>query len=166
MVPYKNILVALSQAGVEYLVAGGFAVNFHGLSRSTFDLDLIVHLNEENVINFDKVMTGLGFRPKVPVTGKDFAKKENREKWIVEKNMIVFSYVNPNNPMELIDVFINEPKPFAEMYAQRFESKVFGVVVPSVGLQDLLDMKLEAGRPKDKLDIHMIHEKMKKEEKS
>lgn len=163
MVPYKKILMALSEAGVEYLVAGGFAVNFHGLARSTFDLDLIVHLNEENVITFDKVMTGLGFCPKVPVTGRDFAKKENRDKWIVEKNMIVFSYVNPNNPMELVDVFINEPKPFAEMYVRRFESEVFGVVVPSVGLQDLLDMKLEAGRPKDKLDIHMIREKMNRE---
>lgn len=165
MVPYKNILVALSQAGVEYLVAGGFALNFHGLARATFDLDLIIHLNEENVITFDNVMTSLGFCPKVPVAGRDFAKKENRERWIIEKNMIVFSYTNPNNPIELVDVFVNEPKPFAEMYERRHESEIFGMKVPSVGLEDLLQMKLKAGRPKDKLDIYMIREKMKREPK-
>lgn len=145
---------------MEYLVAGGVAINLHGFGRFTLDLDLIIHLSEENIIRFDDVMTGMGFCPKVPVTGRQFAKKENREEWKRDKNMLVFSYVNPNNPLELIDVFVDEPKPFQEMFERRLEGEVMGEKVAAIGLQDLLELKLKANRPKDQMDIEWIRKKM------
>ena len=41
---YQEILSALAKAKVRYLVAGGIAMNMHGLQRTTVDLDLIIFL--------------------------------------------------------------------------------------------------------------------------
>lgn len=159
MTPYQELFKALSNHQIEYLVAGGFAVNFHGINRATADLDLIIHLDEKNILEFDAMMTKLGYTPRLPVTGKEFAIKENREKWINEKNLVVFSYIHPNNPFELIDIFAEEPKPFAELYKYRLEVQAFGVKIQVVGLHDLLELKKQAGREKDLYDIKMLENK-------
>jgi len=39
---------ALEREGVEYVLVGGVAVNFHGLSRATQDVDLFVRPTREN----------------------------------------------------------------------------------------------------------------------
>lgn len=152
-VPYKNILLALAKSKVRYLVVGGFAVNFHNYNRSTADLDLIIHLEPKNAELFDVMMTELGYRPRVPVSGKDLGDESKRREWIMEKNMVVFTYINPNNPMEIIDIFVEEPKPFEEMYNDRLVSDVFNVKINVVGYNDLIEMKKKAGRPKDQIDL-------------
>jgi hypothetical protein len=38
---YKKLFKGLSRAGIDYLVVGGLAVNFHGNPRMTCDLDLM-----------------------------------------------------------------------------------------------------------------------------
>jgi len=35
---YKKIFKGLNGAGIDYLVVGGLAVNFHGIPRMTYDL--------------------------------------------------------------------------------------------------------------------------------
>ncbi|MBF0106769.1 MAG: hypothetical protein HQM16_15770 [Deltaproteobacteria bacterium] len=159
MVPYKDLFIALDKSDVRYLVAGGFAVNFHHINRATADLDVVVHLTEENIIAFDKVMTELGYRPRLPVTGKEFAKKENRDIWINEKNMVVFSYIHPKNFFELIDVFVEEPMPFESLYQNRLVVEAFGVTIPVVGIDDLITMKQNTGRDKDLFDANMLRKK-------
>lgn len=47
MVAYKDLFVALEKHKIEYLVAGGFAVNFHQVNRATADLDLILKERHE-----------------------------------------------------------------------------------------------------------------------
>ena len=39
---FESLLVKLSRAGVDYLVAGGVAVCLNGFVRATQDLDLLV----------------------------------------------------------------------------------------------------------------------------
>lgn len=156
---YHKILQALNRAGVEYLVAGGFAVNFHAVNRATLDLDLIVHLTKKNTVLLDDTLKELGYVPKVPAEGKDLGDTKIRKTWIEEKNMIVFSYIDLNDPLVLVDIFVNEPAPFEDMYARRHEVKAFGVTIPVVGLADLIKMKKEANRPKDFWDITMLEKK-------
>ena len=46
---YEEILKRLQDEEFEYLVVGGLAVNLHGYSRITNDLDILILLNEENI---------------------------------------------------------------------------------------------------------------------
>lgn len=157
MIPYKDLLIALSKNDIKYLVAGGVAVNLHQVARATMDLDIIVHLTRENVLKFVDVMKKLGYKPKVPVDGSEFADPNTRQKWIEEKNMIVFSFVNPTNLFEVIDVFVREPKPFTEMDGRKTLVSAFGTTIPVVGLDDLIDMKKHAGRDKDIFDAGQLN---------
>ncbi len=47
---FENIVRVLNAADVRYLVVGGIAVVAHGYGRMTFDLDLVLQLQPENVI--------------------------------------------------------------------------------------------------------------------
>jgi len=156
VVPYKDIFIALDRSKIRYLVAGGIALNLHQIIRSTVDLDLIVQLERENVLDFVKVMTQMGFVPRVPVKAEELADESKRESWISEKNMMVFSFIHPENPMEIVDIFVREPLPFVDAYSRRKEVEAFGVKIPILGVEDLIKLKEEAGRPKDRYDIDLL----------
>ncbi|MDO8520229.1 MAG: nucleotidyl transferase AbiEii/AbiGii toxin family protein [Deltaproteobacteria bacterium] len=148
-----KIFKALNQAKIRYLVAGGVAINLHGIERATADLDLIIHLEVPNVLKFAKLMTRLGYQPKVPVKAEDLADPEKRKSWIDEKNMIVFSFINPKEPQELIDIFVQHPLPFEGMYKRKAGKKALGTVIPVLSIDDLIVLKKRAGRPKDIFDL-------------
>ena len=137
MISYRQLFVALSAAKIRYLVAGGVAVNLHQVQRATADLDLILHLERENLLQFAKLMTQLGYQPKAPVKGEDFADPLLRKIWITEKNMKVFSFIHLKNPYELIDIFVEEPRPFAELEKNKLEIAAFGIIIPVLGIDDL-----------------------------
>lgn len=153
MIPYTKIFRALNDANIRYLVVGGVAVNLHGVERSTVDLDLIVYLEQENLLHFAKVMTALGYRPKVPVKAEAFADAAQREQWIAEKNMLVFSFINLAEPLEIIDIFVKHPLPFESMYKNHVKREALGVTIPIAGLEDLIALKKMSGRPKDVYDL-------------
>lgn len=160
---YQKILVSLSRAKVLYLVAGGIAMNILGMERATYDLDLIVFLGRENVLKFGRVMTKLGYRPKIPVKPEDFADEKLRKSWAKEKNMVVFSFYHPKNPFEVIDVFVYHPRPFDKMYKVSKKGQIFGQTIRAAGLQDMLFMKKKASRPKDQIDIRYLQAIIRKQ---
>ena len=45
----KNVLGILDEAGIPYMIVGSYAASFHGLSRATHDLDLVVKLSADSV---------------------------------------------------------------------------------------------------------------------
>ena len=156
MIPYKNLFIEFANCGIRYLVAGGFAVNFHQVQRATVDLDLILQLEPENVQNFVSIMKAFGFQPRVPVDPVDLADEKKRREWIESKGMMVFSFFNPANPFETVDVFVDEPKPFLELERGKLVVEAFGVNINVVGKDDLIEMKRRAGRDKDLFDVSQL----------
>jgi predicted nucleotidyltransferase len=159
MVPYQKLFLELASRKVSYLVAGGFAVNFHQVLRATVDLDLILHLEKSNILLFVEIMKEMGFEPRVPIKPEDFAEAHIRQKWIKEKGMMVLSFIQQDNPFEVIDVFVQEPKPFSELFGRKLEVKAFGTAIPVIGKLDLIAMKREAGRDKDIFDVKELEKK-------
>lgn len=153
MVPYRKVLEGLTAKSIRYLVAGGFAVNFHQVQRATVDLDLVVQIERENLLRFIGLMKDLGFKPRLPVNPEDFAEDSIRQDWIQKKGMMVFSFIHQKNPFEVIDIFAEEPKPFDELWGARLEVSAFGLKIPVIGKTDLIEMKQKANREKDRFDI-------------
>ena len=158
-VPYQTLFTELAQRGIRYLVAGGFAVNFHQVQRATMDLDLIVHLESSNLVKFVELVTELGFVPRVPVPARELADEAKRAVWLKDKHMKVFSFYHPKNSFEVLDIFIQEPRPFDDLDKNKILIQAFGVQVPVVGVDDLIEMKKEAGRDKDLFDISQLRKK-------
>ncbi len=159
MVPYQDLFKLLSQRKIRYLVAGGFAVNFHQVQRATVDLDLIVQLEKKNILDFTVIMKELGYSPRVPVKAEDLADPIIRNQWIRDKGMMVFSFIHFKNPFEVVDTFVDEFKPFDELYQRRLSVNAFGIVIDVIGKSDLVEMKKLAGRDKDLFDIQQLEKK-------
>ena len=156
--PYDpaDILKALNQAHVKYLVVGGVAVIFHGVPRTTFDTDLAVELVLENLKKFERVMTQLGFCAKVPVSVTGLANPKLRQEWTQQKNMKVFSFVESDKPFRMVDVMVQPLKGFERLYQQRRVVQHQGVRVPLMPLTALMAMKRAAGRVQDIQDVEYL----------
>ena len=63
-----------------------------------------------------EVLTKAGFKPKIPVQAIEFADKTRRKQWIEAKGMQVFSMYNPAQPALTIDLFVEYPIPFVELW--------------------------------------------------
>jgi hypothetical protein len=153
---FTRLFSSLNDAAVEYLVAGGIAVNLYGIQRSTGDVDVVLRLNDENVCKFVEVVGRLLLKPKVPVRLEEFRDGGKREKWIREKGMTVFTLYDSKKPFFQVDVFAEEPFAFVEVYARRKIFQVEGVEIPVVPIMDLIAMKAQAGRPQDQADVFYL----------
>jgi predicted nucleotidyltransferase len=161
MTYFEEIFTEMDKRKIRYLVVGGVAVVLHGFIRATADVDLIVALDAKNVEAFLSFMKQRGYRPKPPVPMDDFADPAKRKSWIEEKGMKVFSFFHPHKFEELIDVFVEEPKPFEELYSRRkvIHSGALGVSV--IGMSDLMNLKRAAGREQDLQDIKALEDMQK-----
>jgi hypothetical protein len=149
----ERTLAALAEAQVRYLVVGGVAVVLHGHLRVTADLDLVVQLEPANVRRAITALDGLGFRPRAPVTATDFADAEIRESWVRDKGMMVFSLWNPELPGFEVDLFVREPFDFDSVYQRAVRVDLETCPVTVISLQDLIELKQAAGRPRDQEDV-------------
>ena len=62
-----ELLQLLTDAGVDYVLVGGLAVQLHGYMRSTFDIDLVLAMNDDNLTRFIDVAKQHGLAPGIPV---------------------------------------------------------------------------------------------------
>jgi len=152
-----EIVKALNNAHVRYLVVGGIAVNAHGYMRLTVDVDLFIHLDQPNRLKALQALGGLGYRPAIPVSFEDIANGAKRERWIVEKHMVALKLFSDFHRETAIDVFVNEPINFEEAYQRvHFYLLDADLAVPVCSYQDLVKLKLLAKRPKDLLDLDQL----------
>jgi hypothetical protein len=150
---YERIFRKLDNKKIRYLVIGGIAVNIHGYSRATGDLDIMISFERDNIGSFIALMKGLGFRPTIPAKIEELGDTEKIDKWKKEKHMKVFSIYNPANELEHIDIMIENYIDFDNAYGKRELVKAMSIEIPVISIDDLIEMKKIAGRKRDELDI-------------
>ena len=91
--------------------------------------------------------------PRAPVDARDFADPAARRRWIDEKGMRVFSLWDPRAPLREVDIFVDAPIPFEDLWARSVEVTMMGHRVRIASIADLITMKQIAARPKDLEDI-------------
>ena len=153
---FRKLFDSLNKAGVEYLVCGGIAVNLYGIERATADIDIAVRLDEENLGRFIAAAKELGLRPKMPVSLEELTEPGKREEWRKEKGMVVFSLYDEKAPFFLLDVFIEAPFDFQNIYQRRKEIRLGDIVIPLAPIDVLIEMKEKTGRPQDRADVFYL----------
>jgi len=161
---YEEVFRKLNELGIKYLVAGGMAVNLHGVPRLTQDLDLLIDLGEENILKIVKALAELGYRPRIPEDPSKFAKAEIREKYKKEKNMKVFPFFHSSIPFQEIDLMFDTPVSYKEAVERKIILQAGDMVIPLVSIHDLIKLKEVVGRKHDISDIRMLQEVLKMEE--
>jgi len=164
MLDYLDIFKELNKNGIRYVLAGGMAVNFHGVPRMTYDIDFILDLNQKNVSKFLTVMQNWGFKPKVPVDIMDFADAEKRNDWIENMNMKAFNLVNEEWAISEIDILVDTPVAFTEAIENAVKYELGDVVIPTVAIEHLISMKEQAGREQDRADVRYLKKILEKDD--
>jgi predicted nucleotidyltransferase len=152
----EPVLRALRAAGVRFVVVGGVAVVLQGHARMTADLDLVLDLAPSQALAAMEALVALGLRPRAPVEAAAFADPEQRRGWIEEKGMRVFSLWDPSDPLREIDIFVEPPMPFEDLWRRADELELAGGTVRVACIDDLITMKAAAGRQEDLHDIEAL----------
>lgn len=153
----ETVVEALNIADIRYIIVGGLAVNAHGYGRVTYDVDLVIRLDRDEVLRTFKTFAEHGFRPIVPVTAEQFADRETREMFIREKGMVVLQFFSDAHPETRVDVFVKEPFDFDAEYKEAYVGEVrLGLPARFVRLSTLIKMKRLAGRDKDRDDVNHL----------
>ncbi len=156
MLDYLSIFKRLNEETIKYIVVGGMAVNVLGIPRMTYDVDLLLYLEDANLKKFLNLMKAWGFKPKIPVDIMDFADKKKRAEWIKHKNMKAFNLVNPDWGVSEIDIVINTPMDYKKAVKKMKYFVLRGVSIPVISIGDLIRMKEKSGRLQDKKDIENL----------
>ena len=141
---FREMLSALSDASVDYLVVGAYAMAAHGLPRATGDLDIWVRRSEENARRVWRALEKFG-APRSRLSVQDLTTPDT-----------VFQIgVAPRR----IDILTSvDAVEFEEAWAERKAVDLEGQRVSVIGRAHLIKNKRACGRPKDLADLAWLED--------
>jgi hypothetical protein len=142
---FRDMLLALSDARVDYLVVGAYAVAAHGFPRATGDLDLWVRADQETAPRVMRALAAFG-APMDEITEADFATPS-----------IVFQIGVPPGRIDILTTILGVE--FDAAWGNRVTIEIDGVILNVLGRDDLLKSKKASGRPKDLADLAELEER-------
>jgi hypothetical protein len=153
---FQTIFKELNRIRIDYLVVGGLAVNFHGVPRMTYDIDLMALLESENILKLVTQLTHWGYKPKIPTDPRDLADETKRNSWVREKGMKALNFYSETLPIGEIDILIETPIPYEELKNRAIKVELQDEKIPTVSIHDLIELKLRAGRKQDLADVEHL----------
>ena len=132
------------QMGLRYAVMGGIAVRAFGIPRPTYDLDFTLAIDRTRLADLYQAVARLGYTVPEPYL----------QGWVDQVKglpLVKFRLYLASRGVD-IDVFLAESPYQQEVLARRRREAVQGQAVWLVSPEDLVLLKLFAGRPRDIAD--------------
>ncbi len=139
---FKEFLNTLELHHVEYVLIGGYAVNYHGYVRYTGDMDVFVSDLPENAARVAKALQDFGFHE---VTTEMFATPSSMVRMGI-------------SPTKLEVTNFIDGISFEQCYKNRLRVVVDGLEINIISLADLRQNKKISGRTKDLADLENLPE--------
>lgn len=154
-----QIIAALSQRQVEYVLVGGGALIAHGIiGRETFDVDIVPNPEARNLERLGEALRDLDSRV---VTLWDHVRQEMH----VDESTLEPEVFTTNRILHLltraglVDVLMapeGAERGFEQLAPEARRLPFAGADVATAGIPDLIRMKEAANRPKDLLDLEHL----------
>jgi len=146
---YKELLQALNDCQVEYLIVGGYAVMKYTEPRYTKDLDVWVHNTTQNAARLFNALAKFG----APLQDDGVTPQTFNQDGMVYQIGVA--------PVRIDILTQITGVQFAGAWQSRIASAIFGVPVHFISLEDLIANKQAAGRNRDLEDLKGILERTK-----
>ncbi len=153
---YLKLFKLLDAREVRYLLCGGLAVNIYGIPRMTADIDIILDFEDENLLKFEEITKIISYNAVLPFSIKQMVNKEVRSSFIKEKKLIAYSYFNNLKNVMSLDVLVDVPIPFNELWDKREVRTSFDFKINIVSINDLIQLKKYSNRKQDNDDILLL----------
>jgi hypothetical protein len=137
-----SLLAAFAAAKVEYAVVGGVAVNAHGYVRATNDLDIFIRPTEENARAAFSALLALGAPLEGLQPGDLLDDEENLRFGPEEDHIDILASIGE--------------MPFDQVWQNRIETEVEGLLIPFISKPDLIENKRQMGRLRDLADAEEL----------
>jgi hypothetical protein len=149
------LLRALSDAGVDHVVIGGFAVISHGVVRVTKDLDICPGPDRANLGRLARCLADLGV---MQLGAGDFDPAEMPFDPTRAEDLAEGGNFRLESPHGILDVMqwvsgVDGEHAYPALAANAVDTQVEGVPVRICSLAHLRAMKRAAGRPQDLQDL-------------
>jgi hypothetical protein len=141
---FVELLQALVEAGVEFVVVGAHALAAHGLPRATGDLDVLVRPSPENAARVISALRVFG----APLEAHGVSQTD------FERSDTVYQIGLPPRRIDLLTSISGVP--FEEAWASRVGIDFTGLCVFVLGFEALVTNKRATGRPKDVVDADAL----------
>jgi hypothetical protein len=139
---FRDLFVALAEAGADYLVIGGHALAFHDQPRFTKDLDIWVRPSPENARRVANALAAFGVPP-----------RQLREDLLATPD-VFFKIGEPPARIDLLTGI--DGVGFDEAWTERIEGEYGGQRVHVISRRHLIANKRASGRPQDLLDADAL----------
>jgi len=151
----SGLLAALGDAGIDFVVIGGFAVSAHGYPRATKDLDIVPAPDAENLERLAAVLQRLN----ATLLGmEEFSAEEivqpDADGLAMGGNFVLTTISGRLDVMQVVAPDLE----FGDLADASVEDEVFGHQVRFCGYEHLVAMKEAAGRPEDLLDLERLRQ--------
>lgn len=141
---YREMLRALSEEGVNFLLIGAYAMAAHGYVRATMDMDIWVERSRENSEAIMRALQRFGAS----------LEELSPESFLEEKN--VFRIGVPPRSIDIITSLTQLE--FEKAYEQAVSIEIEGLSVKVMSLPDLIRSKRATGRKKDAADAEALQD--------
>ncbi len=138
---FRDMLVALADAGADFVVVGGHALAFHGHPRATKDLDILVRPSEENAPRVLAALAAFGAPIRQLGIGLDDFLRPS----------VVVQLGLPPIRIDLLTAI--DGLDFDGALREHGTLALDGRRIPVIGLAAFLTNKRAAGRPQDLADV-------------
>jgi predicted nucleotidyltransferase len=145
---FDQLLRRLSEAGVEFVLVGGLAVNAWGVVRGTKDVDIVVATDSENLKRLAEVAVGAhGHIQK----GDSFLSTP----FSIAAEVASGERVAIETELGLLDVVqgLDGVPSYDKLRGSAVEAEILGVEVAVCSINALREMKRVAARPRDQVDL-------------
>ena len=153
---YHEIFKRLNDLKIDYLITGGLAVNLYGIPRMTYDIDIMIKLDEKNISKIIKEILKWGYKLKIPLNPQELMNLKKLKKLIKEKNLKAVTFYNEKEVLSQIDIIIWSPIPYEKLKLNSKYFKILDERVPVIGIKDLIFIKSKIKRKQDKIDVENL----------
>ena len=139
---FKELLSALNDQRVDYLIVGGYAVIFHTEPRFTKDLDIWVKPDPENASRLMVAFQQFGL-PLIDIEEADFA--VGGTQYMIGVPPVALDFLTSIGELD-----------FAACWKHRVRDDIDGIPVAYLGRDDLIKSKEIANRDQDGADLRKL----------
>lgn len=148
---FGKLLADLARSGVDYAVVGGLSVIFNGYDRLTLDADILIDPSPENVGRLLRYLSGWGEGWARELKVEDFLPQEGSIRVMEEFDLDIFTQMRGKK--------LND-------FRSRLKTlKIGDAEIRYLAPVDLIELKKDSWRDKDKMDVIAMREVMEREGK-
>ena len=136
----------LREYGVEFVVIGGIAARLHNTGHATVDIDVCPSRAKSNLTRLAAALRALGARLRVERDPNGVAFDPHPD---LLANVATMTLITVHGPLDLCFTPAGFENGYDDLVARAITIQLADVDVPVASLEDVVQSKRAAGRPKD-----------------